>query len=78
MTQTVTALEACKNRIIRAIKKGNHDEKYIHEHITKGHIANLKYTWYMADAIRALKREGEITYNDNLEGWYLTQEGGQA
>lgn len=64
-------VDTCKSRILRAIKKGNHELKYIVECVTAGALGNLAYEFVMADAIKELKSEGKIKYNELLEGYYL-------
>lgn len=61
----------CKSRIVRAIKKGNHELKYIVEFVTAGSLGNLAYELVMGEAIKELRSEGKIKYNELLEGYYL-------
>lgn len=64
-------LDACKSRILKAIRKGNHEAKYIEEFVTKTYdLRYLRYQYWMADAIVELVEEGKIVYNENLEGYY--------
>ena len=66
-------IDTCKSRILKAIRKGNNEFKYILEYVTSGSINNLfRYGGTVfAEAIQELRREGVIKYNDNLEGYYL-------
>ena len=64
-------IDACKSRILRAIKHGNHEPKYIVELVTSGSLRNLAYEFVISEAINELKREGKIKYNELLEGYYL-------
>ena len=66
-------IDPCKSRILKAIRKGNNEFKYILEYVTSGSINNLfRYGGTVfAEAIQELRREGVIKYNDNLEGYYL-------
>lgn len=52
-------IDTCKSRILRAIKHGNHETKYIVEFV-------------FGEAINELKREGKIKYNELLKGYYLS------
>ena len=55
-----------KNRIVRAIKKGNNDERYIAE------ACKVKYDVFdFHSAIQSLENEGVIKYNNNIEGYEL-------
>ena len=67
-------IDSCKSRILRAIKHGNHEPKYIVEYVTAGSIRNLAYEFVIGEAINELKREGKIKYNELLEGYYLSNE----
>lgn len=64
-------IDTCKSRILRAIKHGNHEPKYIVEFVTAGSLRNLAYEFVFGEAINELKREGKIKYNELLEGYYL-------
>ena len=66
-------IDPCKSRILRAIRKGNNEFKYILESVTSGSIHNLfKYGGTVfADSLKELQREGVIKYNSVLEGYYL-------
>lgn len=64
-------IEPCKARILKAIKNGNNEPKYIVERVTGGSLDNLKYGFVMGQAFRELVIEGKIKYNENLEGYYL-------
>ena len=59
-------VEQLRPRIIRAIKNGNHESKYIEEACK----AEYSLTQFH-EAIRQLEQEGIIKYNENLEGYYL-------
>ena len=67
-------IDTCKSRILRAIKRGNHDQKFIVEFVTSGSLRNLAYEFVIGEAINELKREGKIKYNELLEGYYLSNE----
>ena len=67
-------IDTCKSRILRAIKHGNHETKYIVEYVTSGSLRNLAYEFVIGEAINELKREGKIKYNELLEGYYLSNE----
>ena len=67
-------IDSCKSRILRAIKHGNHETKYIVEFITSGSLRNLAYEFVFGEAINELKREGKIKYNELLECYYLSNE----
>ena len=65
-------IDTCKSRILRAIKHGNHETKYIVEFVTAGSLRNLAYEFVFGEAINELKREGKIEYNKLLKGYYLS------
>lgn len=66
MTTTAYTVETLKARILRAIKNGNHETKYILE------ACNEIRAWAnFGEALGQLKREGAIKYNELLEGYYL-------
>ena len=67
-------IDACKSRILRAIKHGNHEPKYIVEFVTAGSLRNLAYEFVIGEAINELNREGKIKYNELLEGYYIANE----
>ena len=67
-------IDTCKSRILRAIKHGNHEPKYIVEFVTAGSLRNLAYEFVFGEAINELKREGKIKYNESLEGYYISNE----
>ena len=67
-------IDTCKSRILRAIKHGNHEPKYIIEFVTAGSLRNLAYEFVFGESINELKREGKIKYNELLEGYYLSNE----
>ena len=67
-------IDNCKSRILRAIKHGNHETKYIVEFVTAGSLRNLAYEFAFGEAINELKREGKIKYNELLEGYYIANE----
>ena len=59
-------VEQLRPRIIRAIEHGNPEPKYIEE------ACHAEFSWpHFGEAIRQLVSEGVISYNDNLEGYYL-------
>ena len=59
-------VEQLRPRIIRAIKNGNNERKYIEE------ACKAEYSWMQFnEAMRQLEKEGVIKYNDLLEGYYL-------
>ena len=63
------SVEQLRPRIIRAIKNGNHETKYIEE------ACHAEWSYpNFGDAICQLIREGVIKYNENLEGYYLTDD----
>lgn len=63
---TAYTVETIKTRILRAIKNGNHETKYILE------ACNEIRAWAnFGEALSQLKREGTIKYNELLEGYYL-------
>lgn len=41
----------CKSRILRAIKHGNHETKYIVEFVTAGSLRNLAYEFVFGDLL---------------------------
>lgn len=57
-----------KNRIVRAIRKGNHSTKYIIEAVK----CELQY-YDFCRAIAELRCEGIVSYSDELKGYYLTK-----
>ena len=65
----MSSVSIFKNRIVKAIKHGNEEEKYIVE------ACNAMYSLYtfydFHAAIEELKREGIIKYNENIEGYQL-------
>ena len=67
-------IDTCKSRILRAIKNGNHETKYIAEFVTAGSLHNLAYEFVIGEAINELKSEGKIKYNELLEGYYMANE----
>ena len=67
-------IDTCKSRILRAIKHGNHEPKYIVEFVTTGSLRNIAYEYVVGETINELKREGKIKYNELLEGYYLSNE----
>ena len=68
MKTTPFPIEVLKVRILRAIKNGNHETKYILE------ACNEIRAWAnFGEALDQLKREGVIKYNELLEGYYLAQ-----
>ena len=67
-------IDTCKSRILRAIKHGNHEPKYIVEFVTAGSLRNLAYEFVIGESINELKREAKIKYNELLEGYYLSNE----
>lgn len=59
-------VEQLRPRIIRAIKNGNNERKYIEE------ACKAEYSWMQFnEAMRQLEKEGVIKYNELLEGYYL-------
>jgi hypothetical protein len=66
MSIKVYTAEQLRPRIIRAIKNGNHESKYIEE------ACKAEYSWMQFhEALRQLEKEGVIKYNELLEGYYL-------
>ena len=65
-------IDACKSRILRAIKHGNHETKYIVEYVTDGSLRNLSYEFVIGESINELNRECKIEYNELLECYYLS------
>ena len=66
MNTTALPIEILKTRILRAIKNGNHEAKYILE------ACNEVRAWAnFGEALSQLKNEGSIKYNVLLEGYYL-------
>lgn len=62
----VYTVEQLRPRIIRAIKNGNNERKYIEE------ACKAEYSWMQFnEAMRQLEKEGVIKYNELLEGYYL-------
>lgn len=66
MTITALSVEALKKRILRAIKNGNHEPKYILEACDE-----LRVWVNFGEALSQLRKEGVIKYNELLEGYYL-------
>ena len=66
MSIHVYTAEQLRPRIIRAIKNGNHESKYIEEACKAEYSSTQFY-----EALRQLEKEGVIKYNKNLEGYYL-------
>ena len=67
MSMKCYSVEQLRPRIIRAIKNGNNERKYIEE------ACKAEYSWMQFnEAMRQLEKEGVIKYNDLLEGYYLT------
>ena len=66
MSIHVYTAEQLRPRIIRAIKNGNHETKYIEE-ACKAEYSSTPFH----EALRQLEKEGVIKYNDLLEGYYL-------
>ena len=65
MSIHVYTVEQLRPRIIRAIKNGNHEAKYIEE------ACKAEYSWtQFHEALRQLEKE-VIKYNELLEGYYL-------
>lgn len=64
-------IDACKRRVLRAIKFGNNEPKYIDEYITSGALSNTRYSFYLVKALKELVDENKIYYNELLEGYYL-------
>ena len=67
MSIHVYTAEQLRPRIIRAIKNGNNERKYIEE-ACKAEYSSTQFH----EALRQLEKEGVIKYNENLEGYYLT------
>ena len=67
MSIHVYTVEQLRPRIIRAIKNGNNECKYIEE-ACKAEYSSTQFQ----EALRQLEKEGVIKYNENLEGYYLT------
>ena len=67
MSIHVYTVEQLRPRIIRAIKNGNNERKYIEE-ACKAEYSSTQFH----EALRQLEKEGIIKYNENLEGYYLT------
>lgn len=66
MNTRALPVEILKSRILRAIKNGNHEAKYILE------ACDEVRAWAnFAEALSQLKNEGLIEYNVLLEGFYL-------
>ena len=66
MSIHVYTVEQLRPRIIRAIKNGNNERKYIEE------ACKAEYSWMQFnEAMRQLEKEGVIKYNEVLEGYYL-------
>ena len=66
MSIHVYTVEQLRPRIIRAIKNGNNERKYIEE------ACKAEYSWMQFnEAMRQLEKEGVIKYNELLEGYYL-------
>ena len=66
MSIHVYTAEQLRPRIIRAIKNGNNERKYIEE------ACKAEFSWMQFnEAMRQLEKEGVIKYNDLLEGYYL-------
>lgn len=58
-----------KARIIKAIKHGNDEERYIREACNEH---DVMYHWYdYHKAIQQLVDEGKIMYNKTIEGYVL-------
>ena len=66
MSIHVYTAEQLRPRIIRAIKNGNHESKYIEE-ACKAEYSCTQFH----EALRQLEKEGVIKYNELLEGYYL-------
>jgi hypothetical protein len=66
MSIHVYTVEQLRPKILRAIKNGNNELKYIEE-ATKAEYSTFQFM----EAIRQLEKEGVIKYNDLLEGYYL-------
>ena len=66
MSIHVYTAEQLRPRIIRAIKNGNHESKYIEE-ACKAEYSSTQFH----EALRQLEKEGAIKYNELLEGYYL-------
>ena len=63
MSMKCYTVEQLRPRIIRAIKNGNNEAKYIEE------ACKAEYSWpHFHEALRQLEKEGVIKYNENLEG----------
>jgi hypothetical protein len=67
MSIKVYTAEQLRPRIIRAIKNGNNERKYIEE-ACKAEYSLMQFN----EAMRQLEKEGVIKYNELLEGYYLT------
>ena len=66
MSIHVYTVEQLRATIIRAIKNGNNERKYIEE------ACKAEYSWMQFnEAMRQLEKEGVIKYNELLEGYYL-------
>lgn len=59
-------VDVLKERIIRAIKNGNHETKYIFE-ACRCDFQDCAF----AEAMQELRLEGVIIYKDFLEGYYF-------
>lgn len=59
-------VDVLKERIIRAIKNGNHETKYIFE-ACHCDFKDIEF----AEAMQELRLEGVIIYKDYLEGYYF-------
>jgi hypothetical protein len=68
MSIHVYTVEQLRPKILRAIKNGNNELKYIEE-ATKAEYSTFQFM----EAIRQLEKEGVIKYIENLEGYYLNQ-----
>ena len=64
----IVEYKTLKNRIVRAISKGNHSAKYIIEAVK----CELQY-YDFCRAIAELRCEGIVSYSDELKGYYLTK-----
>lgn len=58
-----------KYRIIKAIRHGNDEEKYIIEACNEDYVLNHWYDFH--EAMRQLLDEGKIMYNKTIEGYVL-------
>ena len=68
MSMKCYTVEQLRPRIIRAIKNGNNEAKYIEE------ACKAEFSWMQFnEAMRQLEKEGVIKYNENLEGYYLIE-----